>query len=166
MKTIERLRELLADAERDDRLGFDLELTKHGPALLAEVAALTERAERAERYVSGQDLRSDYATAAEMRAAVEQSERQLAASRAIARRESIGCDAWSDRAVKAEKANALLRAECEAFREFEDFILDEEPAKSLSEAEEWVKKHNLAHAKKVAARAATDEAGALKGGHS
>lgn len=84
---------------------------------------------------------------------VEQSERQLAASRAIARRESIGCDAWSDRAVKAEKANALLRAECEAWRKFE------------AEAEErsWSKAWPV-HADWIAdAQNATDAAGALKG---
>lgn len=39
MKTIERLRELYEDAERDDRIGFDVLLVKHGPALLAVVEA-------------------------------------------------------------------------------------------------------------------------------
>jgi hypothetical protein len=37
-----------------------------------EIAAANQRAERAERYVAGEDLRSDFRTAAEMRAALDE----------------------------------------------------------------------------------------------
>ena len=65
----------------------------------AEVAALTERAERAER--------------------------QLAASRAIAKTESAGRDSWSDRAVKAEKERDTLRDEVRMWREVDRLQAEE-----------------------------------------
>lgn len=128
----------------------------------ARIAALTEQVSQADR-ANGELLRRLQAAEDETHLfATELADKKCLGLETIQRLEDK-IIALTERTERAEKANALLRAECEAFREFEDFILDEEPAKSLSEAEEWVKKHNLAHAKKVAARAATDAAGALKG---
>lgn len=98
---------------------FDGDLVRYDDHVAA-LAAMTERAERAERYVDGQNLRSDYRTATEMRAALE----------------------------RAEKANAVLRAECEAWREWNDRD-PHEPDRGIEDIEN--------------ARAATDAAVALKG---
>jgi len=98
------------------------------------------RAERAEAYVAGQDVRSDFRTAAEMRAVLDFTRK-----------------AWSEEVA----ANALLRAECEAWRHRYE---------SKCPADAGTAAHTAYYteaAKKLKeARAATDAAGVLKGGES
>lgn len=74
------------------------------------------RAERAESYVAGQDVRSDFRNAGEMRAALDHYRDDLTATRAELARVVAECE-------RREKEDAdkltLLRAECEAWREGE-----------------------------------------------
>ena len=135
----------------------------------SELAEWKQRAERAEKYVAGQDVRSDFRTAGEMRAALDDARAELA--RVEGERDSIrnavaeacmwsGCNSAKElrealdrnykRATNAEKANTLLRAECEAWRRaaYGRALID---LYSSSSESIWP------------ARAATDAAGALKG---
>ena len=89
----------------------------------AELAEWKQRAERAEAYVAGQDVRSDFRNAGEMRAALDST-----ISSIVAACKGSGClnahelraamDRTHKRATNAEKENTLLRAECEAWRAF------------------------------------------------
>ena len=106
----------------------------------AELAEWKQRAERAEAYVAGQDEWSTFSTAEEMHAEL---------VRVRTQRESI-CLAFN----KALKANALLRAECEAWRK-------------ADARHDWLRdNHACTHevGDVEAAVFATDAAGILKGG--
>ena len=60
--------------------------------------------------------------------------------------------------------NTLLRAECEAVREFEAIDRDAyAPAQTAQEVAAWAGRHRVAKLKMTQARAATDAAGILKG---
>ena len=123
----------------------------------AELAEWKQRAERAEAYVAGENLRSDFRTAAEMRAALDST-----ISSIVNACKGSGClnahelraalDRTHKRATNAEKENALLRAECEAWR----------AAETEAKERSWSKAMYI-HADRInAAQDATDEAGALK----
>jgi len=72
--------------------------------------------------------------------------------------------ALTERAERAEKANALLRAECEAWRDQARIEGDGCTAlMSEDEASKWGSAVIQAYNKLIDARAATDAAGALKG---
>ncbi len=111
----------------------------------AELAEWKQRAERAEAYVAGHDQWSTFKTAEEMHAEL---------VRVRTQRDSL-CLAFN----KANKENALLRAECEAWRAWDRQLrMDLEGQVSFAGRYLPGVNRNLTQA-----RAATDAAGILKG---
>ena len=105
------------------------------------------RAERAEAYVAGQDVRSDFRNAGEMRAALDDLRDTM---------NVLAAETRASRPVieRLERHNTLLRAECEACRSLDKVREDTFPGQPQRYA---------ALSVVLQARAATDAAGILKG---
>ena len=105
------------------------------------------RAERAEAYVAGQDVRSDFRNAGEMRAALDDLRDTM---------NILAAETRASRPVieRLERHNTLLRAECEACRSLDKVREDTFPGQPQRYA---------ALSVVLQARAATDAAGILKG---
>ena len=125
----------------------------------AELAEWKQRAERAEAYVAGQDVRSDFRNAGEMRAALDHYRDDLTATRAELARVVAECE-------RREKEDAdkltLLRAECEAWRAFRKAQTDG-LCSDVGDAIVATFRYAELLDAVDAARAATDAAGILKG---
>lgn len=113
------------------------------------------RAERAEAYVAGQDVRSDFRNAGEMRAALDDLRDTM---------NVLAAETRASRPVieRLERHNTLLRAECEAWRAFRKAQTDG-LCSDVGDAIVATFRYAELLEGVDAARAATDAAGILKG---
>ena len=181
MSAIEKLRKLADSTEEIDACAFDMAMMKLGRSVLAvvEAQAAEIRAWREHRRLH--DLRSATCHDAESWNAYKKPREKVwyellaardntdAAIRALEGGEELRDvqkqnDANRRLLNKALKENTLLRAECEAVREFEAIDRDAyAPAQTAQEVAAWAGRHRVAKLKMTQARAATDAAGILKG---